>query len=64
MDGRARMTLRVHSVQSEDVGDLDVTFEGRIDSAEDIGDGIVRVSGALCSGSRFVLVTNEAGLRD
>ena len=42
---------------------LDLEFEGQIDTAEDIGDGIVRISGALASGSRFVLVTDDDAVR-
>ena len=40
----------------------DVAFEGRIDTASDLGDGVVRVSGALAGGGRFVLVTDESSL--
>ena len=29
----------------------DVAFEGRIDTASDLGDGVVRVSGALAGGA-------------
>jgi hypothetical protein len=49
----ARISWRV-SVGNEP----DVTFDGRIDTSEDIGDGITRVSGALADGCRFVLVTD------
>jgi hypothetical protein len=35
-----------------------VVFGGQIDTAEDIGDGIVRIAGAISTGGRFVLVTN------
>ncbi len=62
MDGEewigARITWRVHR------DELDLEFDGQIDTAEDIGDGIVRVSGALTGGHRFVLVTADAGLRN
>jgi hypothetical protein len=62
MDGEewigARISWRVQ-------GDaLELEFDGQIDTAEDIGEGIVRVSGALTSGHRFVLVTDDAGLRN
>ena len=40
----------------------DVAFEGRIDTASDLGDGVVRVSGGLAGGGRFVLVTDESSL--
>ena len=40
----------------------DVRFDGRVDTAEDIGEGITRISGALVSGGRFVLVTDEGSL--
>ena len=40
----------------------DVVFAGRIDAAEDYGDGVTRISAALASGGRFVLVTDESGL--
>ena len=43
-------------------GEPDVAFEGRIDTASDLGDGVVRVSGALAGGGRFVLVTDESSL--
>jgi hypothetical protein len=61
MDGEewigAQISWRVHN------GDeLDLEFEGQIDTAEDIGDGIVRIAGALSTGRRFVLVTDDAGL--
>jgi hypothetical protein len=39
-----------------------VVFGGQIDTAEDFGDGIIRISGALTGGRRFVLVTDEPGL--
>jgi hypothetical protein len=39
--------------------ETDVAFEGQIDTAEDYGDGVIRISGALASGGRFVLVTDE-----
>ena len=39
-----------------------VVFDGRIDTAEDYGDGVTRISGALASGGRFVLVTDESSL--
>ena len=41
----------------------DVQFDGRIKTAEDIGDGIIRISGALTSGARFVLVNDEGATR-
>jgi hypothetical protein len=58
MDGRAsligaRITMRV-DVEA----DLAVSYDGRIDTAEEIGDGIVRISGAITTGGRFVLVTD------
>jgi hypothetical protein len=56
----ARISWRVEGVGD---GQRDVTFEGRIDTAEDFGEGVVRISGALTSGSRFVLVTDAAGMR-
>ena len=57
-DGWARhMSWRVHN------GDeIDVAFDGRIDIAEDLGEGLVHISGALSSGHRCVLVTADAGL--
>ena len=55
----ARISWRV-----ECGGDGVVTFAGRIDTGEDFGDGVVRIAGALDGGSRFVLVTDEAGLRN
>ena len=42
--------------------DSDVKFDGRIDTAEDFGDGVIRISGALAEGGRFVLVTDESSL--
>ena len=58
-DGSARaISWRVHDGEG-----LDLEFEGQIDTAEDIGDGIVRISGALASGSRFVLVTDDHAVR-
>jgi hypothetical protein len=47
-----------------DVADeIGVVFDGHIDTAEDVGDGIIRISGPLTSGSRFVLVTDEPAMR-
>jgi len=40
----------------------EVVFDGRIDTAEDVGDGVTRISGALAGGGRFVLVTDESSL--
>jgi hypothetical protein len=40
----------------------DVVFDGRVDTAEDFGDGVTRISGAMASGGRFVLVTDESRL--
>ena len=39
-----------------------VVFDGQIDTAEEVGDGIIRISGPLTSGSRFVLVTDEPAM--
>jgi hypothetical protein len=39
-------------------GEPDVVFDARIDMAEEIGDGILRISGAFATGARFVLVTD------
>jgi hypothetical protein len=56
MDGEtgwvgARIAWLIHS------DDVDAEFAGLIETAEDLGDGIVRLSGPLTSGHRFVLVT-------
>ncbi len=51
-------------VEGVELGQIDVEFEGRIDTAEDFGDGLVRMSGALTSGSRFVLVTDDSRARE
>ena len=63
MDGEewigARISSRVHTRD-----EIDLEFEGLIDTADDIGDGIVRIAGALSSGSRFVLVTDDGGLHN
>jgi hypothetical protein len=56
----ARIDWRIHV---EDVIGADLAFGGKIDTAEEIGDGIVRMSGALCDGGRFVVVTDHVGLR-
>lgn len=62
MDGLAKwIGARIEwRVQVE--AEHDVVFDGRIDTAEDFGDGVSRISGALAGGGRFVLVTNERGL--
>ena len=56
----ARIDWRIHI--DETVGG-DLTNGGEVETAENIGDGIVRMSGALCDGGRFVVVTDHAGLR-
>jgi hypothetical protein len=56
----ARIDWRIHV---DDVVGADLAFGGEVDTAEDIGQGIVRMSGALCDGGRFVVVTDHAGLR-
>jgi len=38
----------------------DILFEGRIDTAEAIDDGITRISGSLAGGGRFVLISDES----
>ena len=43
-------------------GAPDVVFEGRIETAQDFGDGVIRISGGLAGGGRFVFVANDAGL--
>jgi hypothetical protein len=53
----ARIDWRV-----SDAAEPDVVFEARIDTAENVGDGITRLSGELVSGGRFVLVTDERSL--
>jgi hypothetical protein len=63
MDGRsgwngARITWHVRAAG----GVVDLDFEGRIERAESIGDGVVRIAGELAAGGRFVLVTDEAGI--
>ena len=63
MDGERWIGARIRwRVESVELGQIDVEFEGRIDTAEDFGDGLVRMSGALTSGSRFVLVTDDSAL--
>ena len=47
---------------SASAAEPDVVFEARIDTAEDVGDGITRLSGVLVSGGRFVLVPDERSL--
>jgi hypothetical protein len=42
--------------------ECDVVFEAQIDTAEDFGDGVTGISGALAGGGRFVLVTDESSL--
>ena len=46
-------------ISAQDPAGPDVAFYGEIDTAEDIGDGIIRVSGTMSTGGRFVLVTDE-----
>jgi hypothetical protein len=48
-------------VDSASLGESDLEFEGKIETAESIGDGIVRISGALMNGGRFVLVAHDEG---
>ena len=43
-------------------GVVDLDFEGRIDRAEVIGAGLVRIAGEPPTGGRFVLVTDEASI--
>ncbi len=58
MDGEARWVgARIAWLLHSD--GVDAEFAGLIDTAEDLGDGIVRLSGPLTSGHRFVLVTDD-----
>ena len=57
----ARSSWRIHVEES---GGADVAFGGEVETAEDIGDGIVRMSGALADGGRFVVVTDHGGLHN
>ena len=54
----ARICLRINAGAADDIA-----VEGHIATAEDIGDGITRVSGVFASGGWFVLATNEAVVR-
>ena len=56
----SHITLRIHE---EGPAGVDVAFGGNIDTAENWGDGMFRMSGALSGGDRLVLVTNHSGLR-
>jgi len=39
-----------------------VAFDGLVEDAQAFADGVTRLSGALSSGGRFVLVTDEPDL--
>jgi hypothetical protein len=40
-------------------GESAAVFGGRIETADDLGDGIVRISGPMAGGGQFVLVANQ-----
>ena len=54
----ARITWRICAA-----GESAVTVDGHIDTAEHFENQFTRLSGALTSGGRFVLVTDAADLR-
>jgi hypothetical protein len=56
MDGPKRWVGARISWRIDVEDEPDVAFEGRIDTAEDIGNGVIRVSGSPQTGGRFVLV--------
>jgi hypothetical protein len=62
MDGLAKWIGTRIEWRVRGTAEGDLVFDGRIDTAEDFGDGVSRISGALAGGGRFVLVTNESGL--
>ena len=62
MDGPAQWIGAKIGWRVSVTADSDVKFDGRIDTAEDFGDGVIRISGALADGGRFVLVTDESSL--
>ena len=62
MDGPTKWAGARVSWRVSVAGEPDVLFDGRIDIAQDLGDGVTRISGALATGGRFVLVTDEGSL--
>jgi hypothetical protein len=59
MDGLRRWVGARFSWRVNVADDADVVFDGQISAADVFDDGTIRVSGALSSGARFVIVTDE-----
>ena len=59
MAGRAGLVGARIECRIRGVDDATVELAGRIDQAEMIGDGIVRIAGEFGAGHRFVLVTDD-----
>ena len=62
MDGPTKWTGARIAWRVSVAAEPDVAFEGRIDTVSELGDGVIRISGALAGGGRFVLVTDESSL--